>query len=160
MKMKTKTVESLHPQPHMLTTYTYYIISYQLPLNCQYLYTHQPNHTPHPRLSPILKIHFHVLINCCSTDIKVFQRNGYVYMYTMQSYMHSECALWKSSIWPGQRSCTWPIFQLHPTHDLKYICAKFHHSTSNHSWVMGKTDRQTDIQDDRIKHSYGILNEK
>ena len=33
------------------------------------------------------------LINCCSTDIQVFYRNGYVHMYPMQSYMRSECAL-------------------------------------------------------------------
>ena len=71
-------------------------------------------------------------------------------MYNMESYMHSECALWKPLIWPGQRSCTCPIFQLHPTLDLNYNCAKFHHSTSTRSWVMVKTDRQTDIQDDRI----------
>ena len=32
-------------------------------------------------------------INYCSTYIQVFRRNGDVYIYTMQSYMHSGCAL-------------------------------------------------------------------
>ena len=75
-------------------------------------------------------------------------------MYTMQSNMHSKWALWKSLIWPGQRSCTWPIFKLHLTLDLKYICAKFHHSTSNRSGVYrenGRTDRHTNRQTDIYK---------
>ena len=89
------------------------------------------------------------IINCCSTHIQVFHKNEYVYMYTMQSYMHSECELWKSSIWPGQRSCTWPILQFDITPGLKYNFAKFHHSTSNWSWVRVKTDGRTDRQTDR-----------
>ena len=70
-------------------------------------------------------------------------------MYTMQYHMHSKCALWKFLILPGQRSCTWPIFKLHVTLDLKYIWAKFHYSMSNRSLVMVKTDRHTDRRTDR-----------
>ena len=101
------------------------------------------------------------VINYSSTYIQVFQRSGSVYMYTVHSCMYSVCLLWKSSVWPGQRSCAWPIFEPDVTLDLKCICVKFHHSTSNRSWVLVKTDRQTDghtIKDDRIKHSWGILN--
>ena len=58
-------------------------------------------------------------------------------------------------IWPGQISCTWPIFKLHVTLDLRYNCAKFHYSTPTRSWVIvrtdRRTDRRTDIPDDRIK---------
>ena len=89
-------------------------------------------------------------INCCSTFLQVFHSNGYMYMYTMQYYIHTEYAFWKSLIWPGQRSCKWPIFQLHVTLDLdlKYNCAKFHHSTPNLSWVIVKTDIRTDRRTD------------
>ena len=47
-------------------------------------------------------------------------------------------------IWPGQKSCTWPIFELDVTLDLNYNCTKFHHSTSTRSWVIVRTDRRTD----------------
>ena len=99
--------------------------------------------------------------SCWSTYIKVFHRNGYVYMHTVQSYMDSECALWKSKIWPGQRSCTWPIFQLGVTLDLKYICPNFiilRLIVLELSWK--RTDGRTDGHTRRWhkKHSCGILN--
>ena len=85
-----------------------------------------------------------------------------MYMSTMQScmLMPSECALWKSSIWPSQRSCTWPIFKLDLTHDLNYNCVKFRHSKSTRSWVLSwkRTDGQTDRHTNHIRHSCGILN--
>ena len=42
--------------------------------------------------------------------------------------------------------------------DLNYIWEKFQPSKSTRSWVIVKTDRRTNIQDDRKKHSRGILN--
>ena len=83
-------------------------------------------------------------ISSCNTYIQVFHRNGYVCICIMQSSMHFECVIWKFSIWPGQRSCTWPIFASDITLDLKDICDKFHHSTSTPSWVIVRTDGQTD----------------
>ena len=77
-------------------------------------------------------------------------------------FVHVQCV--RPPVWPGPRSCTWPIFELHVTLDLKYTCPEFHHSASTGSRVFVKTDRrtdgQTDIQDDRINHSCGILNKQ
>ena len=62
------------------------------------------------------------VINFCSPYIQVFHRNAGTCTCTLCSLnMHSECAIWKSSIWPGQKSCTWLIFELHVTLDFKCI---------------------------------------
>ena len=106
-----------------------------------------------------------VKINCCGTYIQVFHRNVYVYMHTMQSYTQSECASWKSSIWQGQRSCTWPIFKLNVTLDLKCICAKFvilRQIVLELWWKQAdrRTDRHTRRSHKNKTYSCGILDKQ
>ena len=90
-------------------------------------------------------------INCCSTNIQVFHRNGSVFRPCTWHY----AMLY--ALWIG----TMKIFSLtgskviHVTQlrtqcyswpSLEYIFARFHHSTSSRSWVIVKTDRRTDRQ--------------
>ena len=90
------------------------------------------------------------VINCCSTYIQVFYRNGYdMHVHYVVLYTSCAWALCKFQFdrVKGQGSSAWPVFELDSTRDLKYICAKFHHFTFNVSWLIVKrdrTDRQTD----------------
>ena len=92
-------------------------------------------------------------INCCSTYIQVFHRNGYavhVDFYALCAYVL--CKLRFDRV-KGQRRD--PIFEVHVTLDSKYICTKFRHSTSNRSRLEGKADRQTERQTDG--HTYKTI---
>ena len=54
----------------------------------------------------------------------------------------------RSSVWPCQRSSTWPTLELDVTLHLNYTSAKFHRSTPTRSLVIVRTDSQTDRRTD------------